>query len=160
MVRAGFFAYKVESSTQNRSTNDLKNAINVLIDDFKEHLGEVNKALNEFSKGNFEYDFDVKNVSGNLGSVVRGTKSIGDNVSEILATIMVSGEKLATNIEVLTSSAISLWPAVLHTLSFVFSDRCFIACFVIFMAVLQFDFSVCDFDDRASTNELGRSTMS
>ena len=35
MVRAGFFAYKVESSSQNRSTNDLKNAINVLIDDFK-----------------------------------------------------------------------------------------------------------------------------
>ncbi len=103
MVRAGFFAYKVESSTENRSTNDLKNAINVLIDEFKEHLGEVNSALNEYSKGNFEYDFDVKNVSGNLGSVVRGTKSIGDNVSEILATIMTSGEKLANNIEILTS---------------------------------------------------------
>ncbi|RXK06631.1 cache domain-containing protein [Halarcobacter bivalviorum] len=108
MVRAGFFAYKVESSTENRSTNDLKNAINVLIDEFKEHLGEVNSALNEYSKGNFEYDFDVKNVSGNLGSVVRGTKSIGDNVSEILATIMTSGEKLANNIEILTSSATSL----------------------------------------------------
>jgi len=108
MVRAGFFAYKVESSTENRSTNDLKNSINVLIDDFRDHLGEVNKALNEFSKGNFEYDFNVKNVSGNLGSVVRGTKSIGDNVSEILATIMTSGEDLARNIEILTSSANSL----------------------------------------------------
>ncbi|WP_417334185.1 cache domain-containing protein [Halarcobacter sp.] len=108
MVRAGFFAYKVESDSENRSTNDLKNTINVLIDEFKDHLGEVNKALNEYSKGNFEYDFDVKNVSGNLGSVVRGTKSIGDNVSEILATIMTSGEKLANNIEILTSSATSL----------------------------------------------------
>ena len=108
MVRAGFFAYKVESDSENRSTNDLKNTINVLIDEFKDHLGEINKALNEYSKGNFEYDFDVKNVSGNLGSVVRGTKSIGDNVSEILATIMTSGEKLANNIEILTSSATSL----------------------------------------------------
>lgn len=108
MVRAGFFAYKVESDTENRSTNDLKNTINVLIDEFKEHLGAVNNALNEYSKGNFEYDFEVKNVSGNLGSVVRGTKSIGDNVSEILATIMTSGEKLADNIEVLSSSASSL----------------------------------------------------
>ncbi|RXJ91573.1 chemotaxis protein [Arcobacter sp. CECT 8983] len=108
MVRAGFFAYKVESNTENRSTNDLKNTINILIDEFKEHLGQVNNALNEYSKGNFEYDFEVKNVSGNLGSVVRGTKSIGDNVSEILATIMTSGEKLANNIEILTSSATSL----------------------------------------------------
>ncbi len=108
MVRAGFFEYKVKAQTQNRSTNDLKNAINVLIDDFKEHLGEVNKALNEYSKGNFEYDFNVKNVSGNLGSVVRGTKSIGDNISEILATIMVSGEQLAENIQILTNSANSL----------------------------------------------------
>ena len=108
MVRAGFFAYKVEADSDNRSTNDLKNAINVLIDDFKEHLDAINTGLNEYSKSNFEYDFDVKNVSGNLGSLVRGTKSIGDNVSELLATIMQSGESLAHNIETLSSSATSL----------------------------------------------------
>ena len=108
MVKAGFFAYKVEQESVNRSTNDLKNAINSLIDDFKEHLEAINNGLTEYSKGNFEYDFDVKNVSGNLGSIVRGTKSIGDNVSELLATIMESGESLAHNIETLTTSATSL----------------------------------------------------
>jgi len=108
MVRAGFFTYKVQSVSQNRSTNDLKNAINELIDDLNLKFTEVNKCILEYGKSNFEYDFNVDKVAGKMGTLVMGTKSIGNNVSELLATIMQSGESLSNNINVLTSSADSL----------------------------------------------------
>ncbi|MDC7242510.1 MAG: methyl-accepting chemotaxis protein [Sphaerochaetaceae bacterium] len=105
MVRAGFFIYKVNSTSSNRSTNDLKNSINNLIDDMNEKLTTINNALGEYSKGNFDYDVNIGDVSGTIGSMVNTTKSIGDNVSEIMATILISGEKLAENIDVLSTSS-------------------------------------------------------
>jgi len=108
MVRAGFFSYKVKSTSQNRSTNDLKNAINELIDDLDIKFTEVNKCIVEYGKSNFEYDLNVDNVAGKMGTLVTGTKSVGYNVSELLATIMQSGESLSENIKVLTDSANSL----------------------------------------------------
>ncbi|MGB5866595.1 MAG: methyl-accepting chemotaxis protein, partial [Arcobacteraceae bacterium] len=83
MVRAGFFSYKVESTSQNRSTNDLKNAINDLIDDLNQKFTEVNKCIMEYGKSNFEYDFQVDNIAGQMGTLVTGTKSVGYNVSEL-----------------------------------------------------------------------------
>jgi len=108
MVRAGFFTYSVNSESENRSTNDLKNAINMLITDLNEKFGIINHALTEYGKSNFDHDFKVDNVSGTIGSIAIGTKSVGDNVSELLATILVSGESLASTIDTLSSSAKSL----------------------------------------------------
>jgi len=108
MVRAGFFSYKVQSTSSNRSTNDLKIAINELIDDLNLKFTEINKCILEYGKSNFEYNFEVDNVAGKMGTLVMGTQSIGYNVSELLATIMESGESLSSNISVLTDSANSL----------------------------------------------------
>ena len=108
MVRAGFFSYKVESSSKNRSTNDLKNSINELIDDLDTKFTEVNKCIIEYGKNNFDYDFNAGNAAGKMGTLVTGTKSVGNNISELLATIMQSGESLSHNITVLTDSANSL----------------------------------------------------
>jgi methyl-accepting chemotaxis protein len=108
MVRAGFFTYSVQSESQNRSTNDLKNAINALISDLSEKFGIISHALTEYGKSNFEHEFEVDNVSGTIGSISVGTKAIGDNVSELLATILVSGESLASTIDILSTSAKSL----------------------------------------------------
>lgn len=105
MVRAGFFIYKVNSESKNRSTNDLKNAINELIDDMNEKLSNLSNALGEYSKGNFDTNIPIKDVSGTLGSLVHTTRSIGDNVSEIMATILISGEQLADNIDTLSNSS-------------------------------------------------------
>jgi len=105
MVRAGFFIYKVNSNSSNRSTNDLKNAINQLIDDMNDKLTKINNVLGEYSKGNFNTDVSIGDVSGTLGSMSNTTRSIGENVSEIMATILISGEQLAKNIDVLSESS-------------------------------------------------------
>jgi methyl-accepting chemotaxis protein len=108
MARSGFFVYMVEVETDNRSTNDLKNSVNAMIKDLGEKFNEIEKALIEYGNAKFDHQFDVENVSGTIGSIVFGTKAIGSNISELLATILMSGEQLSNNINVLSSSANSL----------------------------------------------------
>jgi len=108
MAKSGFFVYTIKNSSTNRSTNDLKNAVNEMIHDLNEKFTTINKALMEYGNTNFDYNLDVKNASGTIGSIVSGTKAIGSNVSELLATIMISGEKLSNNIDVLSHASNSL----------------------------------------------------
>ncbi len=108
MARAGFFVYTVTSETDNRTTNDLKNSVNAMIEDLGYKFDEIDNALIKYGNAKFNYKFDIGDVSGTLGSIVFGTKAIGSNISELLATIMLSGEQLSHNIDVLSSSAKSL----------------------------------------------------
>jgi len=108
MARAGFFVYTVKATTDNRSTNDLKNSVNDMIKDLGEKFDAIDKALIEYGNARFDYKFDVENISGTLSSIVFGTKAIGSNISELLATIMQSGDQLSHNIDILSTSANSL----------------------------------------------------
>ncbi|MEA3383401.1 MAG: methyl-accepting chemotaxis protein [Campylobacterota bacterium] len=108
MARAGFFVYTVNAQTDNRSTNDLKNSVNAMIKDLGEKFDAIDKALIEYGNARFDYKFEVSNTSGTIGSMIYGTKAIGNNISELLATIMMSGEQLSHNIDVLSTSANSL----------------------------------------------------
>ena len=108
MARAGFFVYKVDAQTDNRSTNDLKNSVNDMIQDLGEKFDQLDTALIEYGNARFDYKFDVKNTSGTIGSIIHGTRAIGSNISELLATILLSGEQLSHNIDVLSTSANSL----------------------------------------------------
>jgi methyl-accepting chemotaxis protein len=104
MIRCGFFEYKITASSSNRTTNDLKNSINILVDDLNEKFSIIKLALIEYGKGNFQYSFRVNNTSGTVGSIATATKTIGDNSSELLATIMHSGNFLQSNISQLSES--------------------------------------------------------
>jgi methyl-accepting chemotaxis protein len=108
MVRSGFFVYKVNANSSNRIVNDLKNSVNAMVKDLGDKFEEINKALTSYGNAKFDYDFNVENTSGTIGSIVFGTKAVGNNISELLATIMLSGERLSSTIEVLSNSANSL----------------------------------------------------
>ncbi len=105
MVRNGFFVYKVQTQTSSESSEDLKNAINGMIDDLNGKFTEINKALIEYGQGNFAHEFEIKDTSGTVGSIVSITKAIGGSVSELLAMIMISGERLNSSINTLSNSA-------------------------------------------------------
>ena len=108
MVRSGFFVYTVNAQSDSETTNRLKNSINQMIEDLNIKFMAINNALIEYGNANFEHDLQVENTSGTVGSMAFATRAIGNNVSELLATIMMSGEQLTSNIEVLSSSANSL----------------------------------------------------
>ncbi len=105
MVQGGFFDFHIEANSTNRSTNDLKNTINELISDLKLKFNEIQIALVHYGKNDFEYDFSINNVSGTVGSIVITTQTLGNNVSQLLATIMTSGEYLQTSISNLSLTA-------------------------------------------------------
>ena len=108
MARAGFLNYYINADSENKITNDLKQSINTMLKDLNEKFEEINKALIEYGNANFDYEFNVENASGSIGSIVFGTKAIGSNISELLATIMISGEQLSSNLQTLSDSAQSL----------------------------------------------------
>jgi len=108
MAKAGFFTYKIESISTNKTTNDLKNSVNSMIVELGEKFNAIDHALIEYGNARFDYQFNVANANGTIGSIVFATKAIGSNISELLATIMLSGEQLANNINVLSSSSDSL----------------------------------------------------
>jgi len=105
MVKAGFFNYKVHSSSSNRTVNDLKNSINEMIDDLNNKFQKISKALAEFGSGNFKYKLHVENASGIIESIALSADAIGNNSSEMLATILLTGEKLDKNLEILMNAS-------------------------------------------------------
>jgi len=103
MVKAGFFNYKVHSSSSNRTVNDLKNSINEMIDDLNNKFQKISTALSEYGSGNFKYKLYVENASGIIESIALSADAIGNNSSEMLATILLTGEKLDKNLAILTN---------------------------------------------------------
>ena len=108
MAKAGFFFYTISASSKNRSTNDLKNAVNEMIYDFNDKFSAITTALVEYGNTNFQHEMKVNNVGGTISSIVSASNTIGSNVSELLATIMITGQDLSNNINTLSSSANSL----------------------------------------------------
>jgi len=108
MAKAGFFVYNVKRKSSNRTTNDLRDAINDMINDLNEKFNNINATLKEYGHANFNPRLLLENTSGVVGSIALNTDSIGNNSSELLATITNSGEKLSSSINTLSSSSNSL----------------------------------------------------
>jgi methyl-accepting chemotaxis protein len=105
----GFFMYQVQSTTTNQEVELLKNKINILAQHLNHKMEVIKKALNEFGNSNFSYKIDSnEHMYGTYGSLNASTKLIGNNVSELLAMIMNSGDKLNNDTTVLASSSKSL----------------------------------------------------
>ena len=107
-VKAGFCGYSIKQNADNEGINDLKNSVNDMVKTMKYQLDEILKALVEYGNANFDYKFTLDEAGGDVGSVVMGAKAIASNVSELLAMIMISGEKLTINIDMLSRGAADL----------------------------------------------------
>jgi len=101
-VKNGFFSYNIKQNANNEGINDLKNSMNDMIGDLNSKLNNILQALMKFGHGNFTNDLDIGDAGGSIGSIAAGTRAIGNNVSELLAMIMLSGSELTTNIDTLT----------------------------------------------------------
>jgi methyl-accepting chemotaxis protein len=107
-VKNGFYTYKVEKDASNPLINNLKDSLNSMIIDTKSKIDRINLALKSYGESNFDFDIDKKDMNGNFGSMASYTKLVGGNVSELLAMILNTGEKLNKDISVLSTSVQSL----------------------------------------------------
>jgi methyl-accepting chemotaxis protein len=93
-VKNGFFTYKIQSSTSNHRTEELKNSLNSLVVDTKEKLDRLTGVLKDYSISKFDSTINTEGMYGNIGSLSACVKMIGNNVSELLAMILNTGDKL------------------------------------------------------------------
>ena len=108
-VNNGFFQFTVKQSTQNPQVEELKIKINEMIITFKENLSIINTALSEYGNSDFSYKIaDSKSLNGSFGTISSSTRLLGDNVSEMLAMIKLSGDNLNDDTKMLAQSSSSL----------------------------------------------------
>jgi methyl-accepting chemotaxis protein len=93
-VKNGFFGYRLDAQANNPIVNELKDTMNDMIEGLYNAIDILNKAVIEYGHSNFSHQLDIGNIYGNIGSLAIGTKIIGNNVSEILALILNTGDEL------------------------------------------------------------------
>ena len=108
MVKTGFFTYKIKSSSSNKTTNELKDTINSMIDELEFKLQIINNALGEFGTGNFKHSMKHSDSSGVIGSMIKASDALGNNSSELLSIIFIAGEELNKTICILSNASSSL----------------------------------------------------
>jgi methyl-accepting chemotaxis protein len=104
-VKAGFFGYRIEANANNPIVNELKDSMNDMIIGLYKEVDLLNQAIIEYGHSNFKHKLDVGKVYGNMGSLTLGTRIIGNNVSEILALILNTGDELDHYTSILLDSS-------------------------------------------------------
>ena len=111
-VNNGFYVYKIHSNSNNNSIQQLKDSINSMIASTNKKLENINLTLSEYSKSNFTYKCSDNEgytpSNGLIASLENSTDLIGNAVSEFLAMITISGEKLNSDTKVLKISSTNL----------------------------------------------------
>jgi methyl-accepting chemotaxis protein len=110
-VNNGFYVYSVDQQSSNPLVQKLKDSINSMIGGTNEKLQEINKILIEYGNSNFDYNStgaSHNTSNGIVGSIFTSTNQLGGTVSEFLAMITTSGDKLNQDTGILSSSSSKL----------------------------------------------------
>ena len=111
-VANGFYGYKIpHHNNVSPDVKDLIKNVNKMLDETKHKFDILNKALEAYGKYDFEYTVPKKSETGlygDFGTLVASTKLIGNNVSEFLAVILNTGDKLNNDTSTLSQSSIEL----------------------------------------------------
>jgi methyl-accepting chemotaxis protein len=108
-VNNGFYMYQVKGTTANASVESLKNTLNNMIQQTNEKIDTLVMVLGQYGESKFDYEMSKRaDMNGSFGSLVASVKLIGNNVSEILAMIMNSGDKLNQDTSVLSNASSDL----------------------------------------------------
>jgi len=107
-INAGLYSYTVKGEAHNKDINSIKNLLNQTISTLQKQLNQVTTVLSEYGNANFTHTVEVKGSTGTVASVLLGTRALGSSISELIATISMTGNTLNTDIEILTNSSNSL----------------------------------------------------
>ena len=110
-VANGFFGYNIKNHGATDEVERLRTNINDMLVDSKKKFDVINKNLDQFAKGKFDYrlsESELEGMYGDFGSLVTSTRLLGHNISELLAQIVNAGEALNNNTTTLTASVQTL----------------------------------------------------
>jgi len=103
-TKNGFYSYNIKEKANSPQVEEFKNKVNEMLDITKDNLSMVTKALIEFGNARYDYTIDAKS-SGNIGSLIKGTNSLGSSISEILCMIDNTSKRVSNNAEELAATS-------------------------------------------------------
>ncbi len=104
----GLCGFKVNGSSSNPKISEIINNINQTADYYSKYGDEAVDVLINYGQENFAYDVEIEGLSGKLGSIILGIRSLGSSISELLALIDVTSEDLNEQIKFLLNASHAL----------------------------------------------------
>ena len=103
-AKNGFYNYDIKEHANSSQVEELKIKVNEMLSVTKNNMSIITNALIEFGNAKYDYTIDAKS-SGNVGSLIKGTNSLGNSVSEILCMIENASKRLSANAEELAATS-------------------------------------------------------
>ena len=95
-AKEGFYTYDIKQPANNPQIEKLRTNINEMLKLTEKNLFVITNALIQY--GNAKYNYKIKEeFSGNMGSLSKGAKALGDSISEILCMINNTSLRLSKN---------------------------------------------------------------
>jgi methyl-accepting chemotaxis protein len=118
-ISNGFFSYRIsEEHIVSPNMKKLVHSINLMIAQTKNNFDTIVQALENYGAYNFNFQIKQDNtqhrLNGDFGSLVASTKLIGNNISEFLAMIMNTSDKLTFDTQQLNKSVEELKRSSTH----------------------------------------------
>ena len=118
-ISNGFFSYHInEKDIVSPDMQKLVQSINLMIAQTKNKFDTIVQALENYGEYNFNFqikqDNTLQRLNGDFGSLVASTKLIGNNISEFLAMIMNTSDKLTYDTKQLNRSVEELEKSSTH----------------------------------------------
>ena len=110
-ISNGFYGYRITQPGSSSEVKKLIESINTMAKDSKRKFNTINKILDNYGLGNFEYkasEEELNGMYGDFGSLLHSSRLLGRNISELLAQLSNAGNALNTNTEILSSSSSQL----------------------------------------------------
>ena len=108
-VTNGFYMYSIKGTTINPLLETLKNKINEMNNNTFSQMKLINEGLIAYGQSKFDYQIPQNDsLNGSFGTLASSVKLIGNNVSELLAMIMNSGDKLNDDTKILSDASANL----------------------------------------------------
>ncbi len=110
-IKSGFFCYTIKEKGATQEVEKLRNNINNMLKETKIKLDSINKILDNYAGGNYDFalnENEKRGMNGDMGSLITSSVLLGTSVSQLMAMISNAGEELTQSTNVLTSSSKSL----------------------------------------------------
>jgi len=107
-VEKGLFDITIKSNSDNQNLNLIKNNINNVLHTNAKFADQTIQTLIEYGNANFEHEVSTDKLSGKMGSIILGIRSLGSSISELLALLNMTSEELNSEMIELSNASLSL----------------------------------------------------